>query len=139
MMNTATMPTHVEQDQQSLLRRSLLVDGIVSGTTGVLLAVAAGPVADQLGLPELLLRLSGVSFLPYAAALFYLATRPTVPRGAAWAVIGLNLLWAVASIALLLTGWVDPTTLGVVFTIGQALIVAGFADVQYLALRRLAA
>jgi hypothetical protein len=37
---------------------------------------------------------------------------------------------------LLFTGWVDPTGIGQAFVVFQALVVAGFAEMQYLALRR---
>lgn len=133
-MSTATLRAKTEVPD--LLRRALLADGVVSGATGLLLALAAGPLGDLLDLPTLLLRLAGVSLLPYAAALLYLGTRDSVPRRAVWAVIGLNLLWAAASIVLLLTGWVEPSGLGFAFVIAQALVVAAFADVQYLGLRR---
>lgn len=125
-----------QADRPALLRQALLADGIVSGATGIALALAAGPLADFLGLPTLLLRLAGLSLLPYAAALFYLGTRTTISRPGAWAVVGLSLLWAAASVLLLLTGWVDPTGVGTLFVIVQALVVAAVADVQYLALRR---
>jgi len=133
-MSTATL--RVKTESPGLLRRALLADGAVSGATGLLLALAAGPLGDLLDLPTLLLRLTGVSLLPYAAALLYVATREAIDRSAVWVVIGLNLLWAVASIALLLTGWVEPSGLGYAFVIAQALVVAAFADLQYLGLRR---
>lgn len=133
-MSTATL--RAKTASPGLLRRALLADGVVSGATGLLLALAAGPLADRLDLPTLLLRLAGVSLLPYAAALLYLAMRDSIPRRAVWVVIGANLLWAVASILLLLTGWVEPSGLGYAFVIAQALIVAAFADLQYLGLHR---
>ena len=133
-MSTATL--RVKTESPGLLRRALLADGAVSGATGLLLALAAGPLGDLLDLSTLLLRLTGVSLLPYAAALLYVATREAIDRSAVWVVIGLNLLWAVASIALLLTGWVEPSGLGYAFVIAQALVVAAFADLQYLGLRR---
>jgi hypothetical protein len=118
------------------LRRILLADGIVCGAFGVLLAFGSSPLSDLLGMPTLLLRLVGSGLPLYAIALILLATRTTVRRDLAWGVVGLNLLWAVASAALLLTGWLAPTALGVVFTLAQAILVAAFADIQYLALRR---
>lgn len=133
-MSSASLPARA--DRQALLRQLLLADGLVSGATGVALALAAGALAEPLGLPTMLLRVTGLSLLPYGAALIYLATRTTVSRSGAWAVIGLNLTWAVAGILLLLTGWVDPTGAGIAFVIAQALMVAAVADAQFLALRR---
>lgn len=109
----------------------MLADGIVSGATGILLALAAGPLADLLGLPALLLRLAGLSLLPFAALVVYLATRAGVRPRLTRVIVGLNLLWAVGSLLLLLSGWVEPTLIGTLFTIAQALAVASFAGLQY--------
>jgi hypothetical protein len=51
-------------------------------------------------------------------------------------VIACNALWAVDSVALLLTGRIAPTAWGHAFVVAQALIVAGFAWLQHLGLRR---
>ncbi|MGA7669307.1 MAG: hypothetical protein WBW04_02730 [Nitrolancea sp.] len=120
----------------SLLRRSLTADAVVVTLAGLVLALGAGELADPLGLSVSLLRFTGLGLLPYAAALMLIATRSTISRAAAWTVIALNLLWTVASILLLFTGWIDPTGLGVAFVLIQALLVLGFADVEYLGLRR---
>ena len=74
--------------------------------------------------------------MPFAATLLYLVTRVERFRLLAWGIVASNFAWAVASGTLLLTGWVEPTNLGVAFVIGQALLVAGFADLQLIALRR---
>ena len=52
-------------------------------------------------------------------------------------VIVANALWVVASIALLVSGQVTPTLLGYVFVIGQAIAVLGFAELQWMGLRRI--
>ena len=132
-MNTiAVNPT----TQPSLLRRVLLADSVVVGASGVLLALAAGPLGDLFELPVLLLRIVGLALLPYAAFVYYVASRERIPRSGAWAVVGFNMLWVVASLLLLVTGWVDPSGIGIAFIIAQALLVAAFADVEYLGLRR---
>jgi len=133
-MSTMTMNTSTTEP--SLLRRALLADSVVTGASGLLLTLAASPLGNLFDVPTLLLRLTGVSLLPYTALVLYIATRGTIPRRGAWAIVGLNLLWAVDSLLLLVTGWVEPSTLGITFIIIQALIVAAFADVQYLGLRR---
>lgn len=120
----------------TLLRRVLLADAIVSGAVGLVLLIGAGPLGDELGLSPLLLRWVGVILLPWFALLGYLGTRGRIPVPAARAVIGANLLWVLASFLLLATGWVEPTTLGYAFIIGQALAVVLFAELQYLGLRR---
>ncbi len=51
--------------------------------------------------------------------------------------IAANALWVVASIALLVSGEVAPTLLGYVFVIAQAVTVLGFAELQWVGLRRM--
>ncbi|MGE0726318.1 MAG: hypothetical protein AB7O45_18235, partial [Alphaproteobacteria bacterium] len=92
-----------------------------------------------LGLPAALLRGAGIVLLPFAALVAWLGTRREVARGAVWAVVVVNALWAIDSIVLLLTGWVAPTGLGIAFVVFQAVVVAGFAELQWMGLRRSAA
>jgi hypothetical protein len=133
-VSTATIAT--TSNQHVLLRRALLADGVFSGTTGILLIVAAGFLSEHFGLATLFLRLVGISLIPFAATLIYLAPRVERFRPLAWAVVAGNFAWAVASGLLLLSGWVEPTNVGFAFVIGQAVLVAGFADLQLIALRR---
>ncbi|GAA3140062.1 hypothetical protein GCM10010466_33930 [Planomonospora alba] len=120
----------------ALLPRALWTDAILTGGFAAGLAVAAGPLSGLLDLPEPLLRWAGIGLLPFTALLAYLASRPAPPRRAVQAVIAVNALWAVDSIALLFTGWIDPNPLGVAFVAGQALLVAAFAEFQLMGLRR---
>ena len=122
--------------RQGLLRRALQADALACAAFGLTLATLAGPLATSLGLPVLLPRIVGLGLLPYAALVALLAGRATISRRLAWGVVALNLLWAADSLLLLLSGWVAPTTLGVVFIVLQALLVAGIAGVQLLGLRR---
>lgn len=117
------------------LRSALAMDAVASLATGLLLVAAAGPLAGLFGLPEILLRLCGVFFLPWAALVGWLAGRPVPHRRAVAWVAGLNAVWAVDSVVLLFTGWVSPTTLGTAFVLAQAAAVAVFAAVQATALR----
>lgn len=126
------------KNPQLLLRRALLADGIAGGAMGLLMTLAADPLAERLGLPTILLLLAGLSLLPFAALLLYLARRPSVPRRLAWGIVAYNLLWVAESVLLLLGGWVEPTTLGYVFVAGQALAVLCLAELQVFGLRRAA-
>ena len=118
------------------LRNVLLLDALVSGATGLVLVLGAGLAEPLLGLPAALARGAGFVLLPFAAIVGWLATRPSLPRGAVWSVIVVNALWAIDSVVLLLTGWVAPTGLGIAFVLFQAIVVAGFAELQWLGLRR---
>lgn len=122
--------------QSTFLRRVLIADAVISGTTGVLMLAAAGPLSRILGVPASLLTTAGVSLLPFMAFLIWLCTRASVPRPAIWIVIALNLGWVLGSIALLFADRLDPNRLGIAVILVQAIAVAGFAEMQYVGLRR---
>ena len=117
------------------LRFALLGDAAASSATGLLLAAGAGALASLLGLPEGLLRVAGLLLLPYAAFVAWAGTRGGVPRNAVRAVVAVNALWVLDSALLLAFAPVSPTGLGVAFVLAQALVVAGFAAMQWTALR----
>lgn len=131
---TSTFPTVA--GTSTFLRTVLLADALVSGATGVLMTLAAGVLEPMLQVPAPLLRGAGLALLPYAALVAMLARREVLPRGAVWAVVGCNALWAVDCVALLLTGWIAPNALGVAFILVQAAVVAAFAELQVVGLRR---
>jgi hypothetical protein len=120
----------------SFVRRILVADAVISGATGVLMLAGSGLLEGLLGVPSGLLRYAGASLLPFAVAVAWLARRDNVSRGGVWAVIAANALWALDSIVVLFTGWVAPTMLGYTFIIFQAVVVAGFAELQYVGLRK---
>jgi hypothetical protein len=122
-----------------LLRLALLADAAATAATGLLLLVFSVPFDSLLGLPSALSRTLGLGLLPYAAMVAYLGTRPQVSRGAVWAVIICNLVWVVDSGLLLMGNWIDPTPLGFALVIAQAIAVAGFADLQFVGLRKASA
>jgi hypothetical protein len=118
------------------LRRALLVDAAASGLTGALMLAGAGMLTDLLGLPAALLRGAGLVLVPYVAFVAIVAARAHISTAAVWAVIACNAVWTVASVALVIDGFVTPTALGTVFVIGQAVAVAALGVLQYVALRR---
>lgn len=118
------------------LRWALLADAIATGATGLLMTFAATPLAPLLHLPESLLVYAGIPLIPYAAFVGWLARRDALPRFAVWAVIVLNVLWAADCALLAFSGWIAPSALGYAFILMQALVVAAFAELQYVGLRR---
>lgn len=122
--------------RDTLLHRALQLDAVASGLLGLLLVAASEAVGQLLGLPAVLLLDAGVVMLVWAAVTGWLGTRSRVPRRGAVAVIMINVLWVIDSVALLLTGWVEPNALGVAFVVVQALAVLGFTALQYAGLRR---
>jgi hypothetical protein len=119
-----------------LLRRALLVDATLTAITGIALVVLASRLAPFLQLPSALLVSAGVIFIPFGALVGWLGTRPRVYRPLVFAVIVLNALWAVDSVLLLVTSWVQPTPFGELFVVAQALFTAIIAEVEFIGLRR---
>ena len=120
----------------SFLRRALLADAHISGVTGLMMFGGASFLAGFLLLPEALLRSAGLVLLPFAVFVGVVASREQVSSAAVRVVIVINAVWALSSIALLVTGTVAPNMLGHGFVLVQAIAVAVFAELQVLGLRR---
>jgi hypothetical protein len=120
----------------SFLRQVLVIDAVSAGAMGVALWALAGPLGTLTNLPEALLAEAGLVLFPFAAFVGYLASRSVPPRIGVWIVIALNVVWAVDSLVLLVSGWVEPNLLGHAFVIGQAVVVAVLAELEYVGLRR---
>ena len=120
----------------TFLRRVLLLDAVSSGAMALLLLTCGGMLASLLNLPAELLNEAAFVLVPFAAAVGFLGTRIRMSRIALWAVIGLNALWAIDSVVLLFTGWVQPNLLGYVFVAGQAAFVAVMAELEIIGMRK---
>lgn len=123
----------------TFLRRVLLLDAVSSGAMGVLLLTCSGMLAGLLNLPAELLSEAGIVLVPFALAVGFLGTRARMARIAVWAVIGVNAVWAIDSVVLLFTGWVQPNLLGYAFVVGQAAFVALMAELEVIGMRKSAA
>ena len=115
------------------LRIALKLDAVVTGANGAAYLFAAGPLADLLGLSPTLLRSIGAFLLLFAAVVWLVAVRVEISPTAALVVIAVNVLWAIDSLAFVALGFSEPTTAGVVWIVLQALVVAGFAELQAVA------
>jgi hypothetical protein len=123
-------------NRDTFLRYALLADAVASGATGLLLIAGADLLTGLLGLPVALMREAGLLLVPYVALVAFVGTREAISRPAVQAIIALNVLWVVASIGLLMSGYVAPTALGTAFVIAQAIVVGVFAELQFVGLRR---
>ncbi|WP_327592850.1 hypothetical protein [Streptomyces chartreusis] len=121
-------------DPQTVLRRFLALDAVVTGANGLAYLAVSGPLGRLLGVESSLLLALGAFLAVYAGAVGLLASRARPADLPVRAVIEANLAWTVLSLVALAL-WLSPTTAGAVWTVLQALTVAGFAGLQYTALR----
>ncbi|OEU88254.1 hypothetical protein DB35_17950 [Streptomyces abyssalis] len=119
-----------------LLRTSLRVDGWSTAAFGVVMLAGSGWFGGLLGLPATWSVPFGIAMLGGAAALGLIAGYPEIPsRLAALVVVG-NALSCVAMLLLAFTDVVALTGLGTAFVVVGALVVAVFAEVEFIGLRR---
>ena len=128
----------VAEDRGGLLRLLLKLDAVASGTLGVLSLAARPALDDLLGTPLALLVPVGVFLVAWTAALWIIASRPRTNRTAVWAVILLNLLYAVDGAVIVAAGLFPLTALGTAFVLFQVAAVTLFAAAQFYALRKAA-
>ncbi|MFE1439549.1 hypothetical protein [Streptomyces sp. NPDC058739] len=121
-------------EPNTALRRFLALDAIVTGANGLAYLAASGPLGRLLGVDGTLLLELGAILTVYALAVAVLATRTRPAALPVKAVVETNLAWAALSFAALGL-WLTPTTTGAVWTVLQAVTVAGFALLQHLSLR----
>ncbi|QEU90479.1 hypothetical protein [Streptomyces kanamyceticus] len=121
-------------DPQTMLRRFLALDAVVTAGNGLAYAAASGPLGRFLGVDSGLLLTLGVFLTLYAAGVGFLAARKSPPVLPVRAVIEVNAAWAVLSFVALAL-WLSPGAAGAVWIPLQAVAVGGFAALQYAALR----
>jgi hypothetical protein len=119
----------------SFLRSMLLVDLVATIASALLLLIGAGAVDGVLGVSAPILRGAGLVLVPFGALQAWLVSRDEPPAGAVTALIAGNVVWAVASVAVLF-GLLAPTAIGYGFVLVQAAGVAALAELQTVGLRR---
>ncbi|MFD6415244.1 hypothetical protein [Streptomyces sp. NPDC060194] len=122
----------------ALLRRYLLLDAGPTTATGVAFVVAPGPIGDFLGYGTAPVLAVGVFLTLFGGFVGWLSTRRRPPLAAVHAVVDVNAVWAVASLAVLAFR-LDPTPVGVAYGVLQAVVVGALAVLQFTAARRVAA
>lgn len=133
-MNTRTATQTRPAD--GLLRWALRTDAAASGAIGAAGVLFGSTLADPLGIPVAVSLPVGVLLLAYAGFVWLTAAPARVRVPMARAVIALNCLWVLLSVAYAAATWSDLTALGAVFVLAQAAAVLAMADSQYLGLRR---
>ena len=135
-MTTSTLNPRSLLTTLTDLRNALTIDAVVTGANGVVYVAAAGALDDLLGMPTGFLRAIGAFLIVYAIAVGAIGAPRSISRPLTYGVIAANAAWAVASIVAVVVGWHSPTVAGSIWTVMQAVVVAGFAELQLTALRR---
>ncbi|MEV5436813.1 hypothetical protein AB0K80_12385 [Streptomyces sp. NPDC052682] len=121
-------------EPQSMLRRFLALDAVVTGANALAYLALSGPLGRLFDVDGALLLGLGAFLALYAAGVGLLAARHAPPVPGVRAVVEANLAWSVLSLVALAL-WLTPSTAGAVWTVLQALVVAGFAALQHTALK----
>ena len=122
----------------TFLRRVLFADAIPSLASAALLVAAPGRLAELTGLPGALLLEAGLLLVPFVLLVLAVAARPNTPRAGVQAIVAINVLWVIGSLAVLAGPWFAPSALGYAFVIAQAVAVGVLAELQVIGLRRTA-
>ncbi|MFE6869802.1 hypothetical protein ACFVFS_25010 [Kitasatospora sp. NPDC057692] len=134
--HTLTTTPRTASASRTALRRWLALDAVVSGGNGLAYLAFPGPLGELLGVGRSTLLELGAVLAVFGLAVGLLAARPQPPGLAVRAVIDINLVWTVLSVAAMEL-WFEPTTAGYVWIPLQAATVALFAALQFTTLRRL--
>ncbi|CAN5480391.1 hypothetical protein BH11ACT6_BH11ACT6_23120 [soil metagenome] len=121
----------------SLLRFALRLDATLSGLLGLALAAAAGPLSALTGFTPTQEYITGAALVLYGVVVYCLAALNSV-RQAGIGVVLANLVCTVAAVAVVVSGALPLTGLGVAALLASATYTAAFAVAQYLGVRRLA-
>ena len=119
-----------------LLRFALRLDAVASAAVGAISCLGLQHAQALLGAPSPYVLGAGVFMLVYGVTIGWVSTRNRIDTRLLWVVIIGNLLWAIDTALLAVSGWISPQTLGLVLLLAQALAVAVFAELQYLGLRQ---
>ena len=130
------MTTATPNDRQRWLRNSLLGNAVFSTLSGLTFALAAGAVADFIGLEQVaLVRAAGIGLLGFAGFVAFVATRPEIDLQAAFAIVIGDLSWVVGTVPIVMLDILS--TNGVVAAIVVEDIVLLFTGLQYYGVHRI--
>lgn len=121
-------------------RHTLLIDAAATTATALLMLAGRSLLYPYFGLESpLLLDITAVAFVVYAAVIAFAARRDEVSRGTLLTTAAANVGYVVASAVVLLMFWPQLHAVGRALIVGIALAVEAFATLQFLAARRVPA
>ncbi|MBZ0286472.1 MAG: hypothetical protein K8I30_02575 [Anaerolineae bacterium] len=135
----AAQSTITRAPSANLLRNALRANGVFSTVSGIIFIVGAGQVASFVGVDGAsnLFLVMGVLILGFAAILIQQSTRPALDTRLGWLVFALDVMWVVISWVILAADAFGLSTEGRWAVLILADIVAVFAVLEFIGLRRL--
>lgn len=115
---------------QKFLKTVLLLDAAVTGVNALAYLLLPSFIKEHLGYSLELQLGAGIFLAVFVVFVLLTALRQNISEGSVKAIIGVNLLWPIVSLVALIAGWLTATTLGAVWAVLQALVVAAFALLQ---------
>lgn len=135
---TATTFSPITTAKDGFLRFAMRLDAVATGIVGIVGLAIAPRLAELSGTTAAGEYAMGVFFVAYGLVVFGLSMLPSVRRAGIGVVIA-NVLFTVATVAVVLAGVVPLTTMGLVFALASGVFTLVMADLQYLGLRRMRA
>lgn len=135
MNNTQTLNS--EKPKSTLLLKGLRGNAIFSTLSGAAALIAAPTLSTFTGItPPAVFYVLGIVLLIYAVDLWWVSSKDPIDMRFAWAAIILDILWVLGSVFILFFGLLPLTVAGRWTVFFLAEIVAIFAIIQYIGVRR---
>src|SRR5262245_5600258 len=121
--------TNASAGATRFLRRALMVDGVVSGLSGLALLAVPGPIAAFIGLgSSAVVAVVGAALVVYGRALVRNARRGPPRPGEAVTTIVLNAAWIVGSVAVIAAGWLNTQGNWALALVGDVVLVVAILE-----------
>ncbi|WP_280236219.1 hypothetical protein [Nocardia cyriacigeorgica] len=136
---TTTAPGHLSTllaPGPALLRISLRLDAVVTAANGLAYLALSGPIESLLGLDRAVGIPIGIFLTLYGIGVALVGLPAQINTTAVRTVIAGNTAWVVLSLAAVFVIGLDLTVVGGVWGVLQAIVVGGFAAMQYAGLQR---
>lgn len=102
---------------------------------GLVCTAFAKPISALTLVPIPWLQGGGIICLLASALILFAVTRRAISPVLVMAIVGINLLWAIASVLSVVLGWIEPNLLGKVAVVAQGIAVFVIAEAQFFGLR----
>ncbi|KWX25570.1 membrane protein [Mycolicibacterium wolinskyi] len=134
---TAIVTPPLSDSTDSLLRFALRADATLCAGVGLLVAMAADPLARVSGLSATAGWIAGAALVGYGALLYVLAALPDIRKVGVAVVIG-NVAFAVTTVTAIVADWLPLSEIGADLVLSFVAATAALAWLQYRGVRRLA-